>query len=271
MKSSRHSTRRSTAPSPRPPRSGARSIGVHCNAVELLERLIEREHHPRRPHRPDQRPRPPRRLRPRRVLLLTRPTRPASASTPPTTPTSPSPAWNAMSARWSTLQRRGSEGLRLRQQHPPARPKTGLRRRLRFPGFVPAFIRPQFCLGRGPFRWVALSGDPERDIYVTDHELSSSSLKDRAAVQPRASAAGSSAATPTPRPCSQGDFDECVPRFGFQGLPARICWLGLGERDKAGLLFNELVAAARSAPPSSSAATTSTAAASPAPTARPRP
>jgi urocanate hydratase len=86
-------------------------------------------------------------------------------------------------------------------------------------GFVPAYIRPQFCLGRGPFRWVALSGDPE-DIRATDEAV----LK----LFPR---------------------DESLKRWirmaqervAFQGLPARICWLGLGERDKAGLTFNEMV------------------------------
>ena len=88
-----------------------------------------------------------------------------------------------------------------------------------FPGFVPAYIRPQFCLGRGPFRWVALSGDPQ-DIAATDDAILEL-------------------------------FPDDVPlcrwitmarqRVAFQGLPARICWLGLGQRDKAGLRFNEMV------------------------------
>jgi urocanate hydratase len=88
-----------------------------------------------------------------------------------------------------------------------------------YPGFVPAFIRDQFCQGRGPFRWVALSGKPE-DIYQTDQAM----LKlfpDDAGLH---------------RWLTEG-----VKKFRFQGLPARICWLGYGERDKAGLLFNQMV------------------------------
>ncbi len=89
-----------------------------------------------------------------------------------------------------------------------------------FPGFVPAYIRPRFCRGEGPFRWVALSGDPE-DIAVTDRAVL--------------------AAFPD-NPGVQQWLREGAPQIAFQGLPARICWLGLGERAKAGLLFNELVA-----------------------------
>ncbi len=89
-----------------------------------------------------------------------------------------------------------------------------------FPGFVPAYIRPRFCRGEGPFRWVALSGDPE-DIAVTDRAIL--------------------AAFPD-NPGVQQWLREGAPQIAFQGLPARICWLGLGERAKAGLLFNELVA-----------------------------
>ena len=88
-----------------------------------------------------------------------------------------------------------------------------------FPGFVPAYIRPQFCTGRGPFRWVALSGDPA-DIKVTDEAILKLFPHD-ASLRRWITMAGE--------------------RIAFQGLPARICWLGLGERHKAGLLFNELV------------------------------
>jgi urocanate hydratase len=109
-----------------------------------------------------------------------------------------------------------------------------------FPGFVPAYIRPQFCLGRGPFRWVALSGE-KRDIFVTDHAM----LK----LFP-AEAGGYNARLHqwilschrNPDALKAGDFDRCEERFAFQGLPARICWLGYGERHRAGLLFNQLVA-----------------------------
>jgi urocanate hydratase len=89
-----------------------------------------------------------------------------------------------------------------------------------FPGFVPAFIRPQFCVGRGPFRWVALSGDPA-DIATTDRELLKLFPEDKG-LHRWLKMAGE--------------------RVAFQGLPARICWLGYKERDQAGLLFNRLVA-----------------------------
>ncbi|WP_312548544.1 urocanate hydratase [Massilia sp.] len=88
-----------------------------------------------------------------------------------------------------------------------------------FPGFVPAYIRPQFCEGRGPFRWVALSGDPE-DIYKTDAKIKE--------------------LFPQHRQVHRW-LDMARERIAFQGLPARICWLGLGERHLAGLAFNEMV------------------------------
>jgi urocanate hydratase len=94
-----------------------------------------------------------------------------------------------------------------------------------FPGFVPAYIREQFCIGRGPFRWVALSGDPE-DIYTTDAALLDLFPDDKGLHRWIAGCKG----------------EDGKNKFGFQGLPARICWLGYGQRDKAGLLFNELVA-----------------------------
>ncbi|MCI0344817.1 MAG: urocanate hydratase [Chloroflexi bacterium] len=88
-----------------------------------------------------------------------------------------------------------------------------------YPGFVPAFIRPQFCEGRGPFRWAALSGDPE-DILRTDEAILEL----------------------FPEQASLRRWIEMAQaRVPFQGLPARICWLGYGERSKAGLAFNELV------------------------------
>ena len=96
----------------------------------------------------------------------------------------------------------------------------GYTRAFDFPGFVPAYIRPLFCEGKGPFRWVALSGDP-KDIDVTDRAVMD----------------------------LFGDNDRLQKwmrgareKISFQGLPARICWLGQGERDRAGLLFNDLVA-----------------------------
>lgn len=97
--------------------------------------------------------------------------------------------------------------------------KAGVKNAFNFAGFVPAYIRPQFCEGRGPFRWVALSGDP-RDIQVTDRALLELFPEDKGLARWLAMA------------------EE---RIQFQGLPARICWLGYGQREKAGLLFNELV------------------------------
>ena len=95
----------------------------------------------------------------------------------------------------------------------------GLANAFDFPGFVPAYIRPLFCEGKGPFRWVALSGDPE-DIYKTDAKIKELFPEN----------------THTHR-----WLDMARERIAFQGLPARICWLGLGERHIAGLAFNEMV------------------------------
>jgi urocanate hydratase len=117
------------------------------------------------------------------------------------------------------LQKRGSvtfdygNNLRARAQ------EHGVKNAFDFPGFVPAYIRPLFCEGKGPFRWVALSGDPQ-DIYTTDKALLELF------------------------PDNEGLhrwIKMAQERIEFQGLPARICWLGQGEREKAGLLFNELV------------------------------
>jgi urocanate hydratase len=88
-----------------------------------------------------------------------------------------------------------------------------------FPGFVPAYIRPLFCLGKGPFRWAALSGDPN-DIKVTDDLIRELFPENKSLIR---------------------WLDLAQERIAFQGLPARICWLGQGEREKAGLAFNELV------------------------------
>jgi urocanate hydratase len=104
---------------------------------------------------------------------------------------------------------------------------NGLTHAFDYPGFVPAYIRPLFCEGKGPFRWVALSGDPQ-DIYATDEAI-----------------------------LDLFPDDEHLARWirlaqkevEFQGLPARICWLGYGERAKAGLKFNELVATGKVSAP----------------------
>ena len=96
----------------------------------------------------------------------------------------------------------------------------GCERAFEFPGFVPAYIRPLFCEGKGPFRWAALSGSPQ-DIYKTDKAVMDL-FPDNDRLQKWMRAAGE--------------------KVAFQGLPARICWLGYGERDVAGLKFNEMVA-----------------------------
>ncbi|MEM8756279.1 MAG: urocanate hydratase [Planctomycetota bacterium] len=108
-----------------------------------------------------------------------------------------------------------------------------------FPGFVPAYIREQFCLGRGPFRWAALSGDPV-DIYKTDRALLKLFPEDGGGFNKRLHA-WLRGCHENPEALLAGDYDSCAPRFGWQGLPSRICWFGLGERDRAGLLFNDMV------------------------------
>jgi urocanate hydratase len=95
----------------------------------------------------------------------------------------------------------------------------GVKNAFDFPGFVPAYVRPLFCRGVGPFRWVALSGDPE-DIYKTDAKVKE--------------------LIPDDKPLHNW-LDAARERIQFQGLPARICWVGLGQRDRLGLAFNEMV------------------------------
>ena len=97
--------------------------------------------------------------------------------------------------------------------------EEGLKDAFAFPGFVPAYIRPLFCRGIGPFRWVALSGDPE-DIYKTDQKVKEI-LPDNKHLH--------------------NWLDMARERISFQGLPARICWVGLGDRHRLGLAFNEMV------------------------------
>ncbi|MFZ2649604.1 MAG: urocanate hydratase [Burkholderiaceae bacterium] len=95
----------------------------------------------------------------------------------------------------------------------------GVKNAFAFPGFVPAYIRPLFCRGKGPFRWVALSGDPQ-DIYKTDRKMKELFPADAHLHR---------------------WLDMAAQRIAFQGLPARICWIGLGERHRAGLAFNDMV------------------------------
>jgi urocanate hydratase len=193
------------------------SIGVCCNAVVLLERLLERNiipdtltdqtsaHDPLIGYWPHQisleEAKLLRELNPDRYLEL---------------------AYESMKChveKMLALQQKGAitfdygNNLRARAL------EKGLANAFDFPGFVPAYIRPLFCEGKGPFRWVALSGNP-RDIAVTD-ELMIRLFPENHSLQRWLKLARE--------------------KIAFQGLPARICWLGQGEREKAGLAFNELV------------------------------
>jgi urocanate hydratase len=117
------------------------------------------------------------------------------------------------------LQKKGAEvfdyGNNLRAQAE----KAGFKNAFDYPGFVPAYIRPLFCKGKGPFRWAALSGDPE-DIYRTDELVKELFPEDKALLR---------------------WIDMAHEKVAFQGLPSRICWLGYGERHKFGLALNDLV------------------------------
>ena len=128
--------------------------------------------------------------------------------------------WRVHVEAMLAFQQHGRADLRLRQQHPPGGAWTrASTNAFDFPGFVPAYIRPLFCRGIGPFRWAALSGDPE-DIYRTDAKVKELIPDD---------------------PHLHHWLDMARERIAFQGLPARICWVGLGERHRLGLAFNEMV------------------------------
>ncbi len=117
------------------------------------------------------------------------------------------------------LQQKGSATLDYGNNIRQMALEEGVKNAFDFPGFVPAYIRPLFCQGIGPFRWVALSGDPE-DIYKTDAKVKEL-IPDN--------------------PQLHRWLDMARKRIQFQGLPARICWVGLGDRQKLGLAFNEMV------------------------------
>ena len=121
------------------------------------------------------------------------------------------------------LRRRGSHVFDYGNNLRAFAQEGGVRDAFAYPGFVPAYIRPLFCEGQGPFRWVALSGDPQ-DIFTTDQAILD--------------------AFPEKEHLRRW-LTMARKRVKFQGLPARICWLGYGERAKAGLLFNELVASGK--------------------------
>ncbi|MFL5748704.1 MAG: urocanate hydratase [Niastella sp.] len=193
------------------------SIGVLCNAVELLERLAERNivpdtltdqtsaHDPLIGYWPHEIS-----YEQAKILREQNPEQYISY------------AYNSMYRHVQlmlTLQQKGAitfdygNNIRARAQ------EKGLTNAFDFPGFVPAYIRPLFCEGKGPFRWAALSGDPN-DISVTDEVIGNLFPENKSL---------------------QRWLKLAKEKIAFQGLPARICWLGQGEREKAGLAFNELV------------------------------
>jgi len=193
------------------------SIGVHCNAVDLLGRLLERNvipdtltdqtsaHDPLIGYWPHQVS-----LAAAKILRESNPDQYLEL------------AYESMKLhveKMLQLQKKGAvtfdygNNLRARAH------EKGLQNAFDFPGFVPAYIRPLFCEGKGPFRWAALSGNPG-DIAVTD-ELMVRLFPENHSMQRWLKLAKE--------------------KIAFQGLPARICWLGQGEREKAGLAFNELV------------------------------
>jgi urocanate hydratase len=198
-------------------RGEAVSIGILCNAVHLLQRLIERDisvdvltdqtsaHDPLIGYMPhtlsNEQANVLREQDPKQYIEL---------------------SYDSMKLHVELmieLQKRGAvtfdygNNLRARAQ------ERGLTNAFSFPGFVPAYIRPLFCEGKGPFRWAALSGDPN-DIAVTDAIIIDLFPENESLLR---------------------WMKMAKERIAFQGLPARICWLGQGEREKAGLAFNELV------------------------------
>jgi urocanate hydratase len=214
-----------------------RSIGVCCNATELLDRLLEREvtpdvltdqtsAHDARSYVPDGLG-----FAEAGALL---------ARDPGDYERRARDTMRRHVEKMVALQERGAVTFDYGNNIRQVALEEGFERAFAFPGFVPAYIRPQFCSGRGPFRWVALSGDPA-DIFRTDFELLRLFPADGGGYNERLHRWILSCHA-HPDALLAGDFDACEPAFAFQGLPARICWFGLGERDRAGLLFNDLVA-----------------------------
>ncbi|ATP59327.1 urocanate hydratase [Pedobacter ginsengisoli] len=194
------------------------SIGVVCNAVELLQRLIDRN------------------ITPDTLTDQTSAHDPLIGYFPEGLSVSEANALRSadpekyVERSYATMARHVQQMLELQKRGAITFDygnnlrgralEVGVKNAFDFPGFVPAYIRPLFCEGKGPFRWAALSGDPQ-DIYETDKVIlelfpENESLKQW--------------------------ITMAQERIAFQGLPARICWLGQGEREKAGVAFNKLVA-----------------------------
>lgn len=193
------------------------SIGVHCNAVLLLERLLERNiipdtltdqtsaHDPLVGYVPhtltNDEANELRKKDPEKYIEL---------------------SYDSMKLHVEemlALQKKGAITFDYGNNIRARAKEKGLENAFDFPGFVPAYIRPLFCEGKGPFRWAALSGDPN-DIAETDKVIKQLFPENISLMR---------------------WLDLAEKRIAFQGLPARICWLGQGEREKAGLAFNELV------------------------------
>jgi urocanate hydratase len=193
------------------------SIGVHCNAVDLLGRLIERNiqvdiltdqtsaHDPLVGYVPHSLI-----LEAANILRESDPDKYIAL------------AYESMKLHVDhmlELQNRGAVTFDYGNNLRARAFEAGLKNAFDFPGFVPAYIRPLFCEGKGPFRWAALSGDP-KDIFVTDDLMIQLFPENEGMIR---------------------WIKMAQKRISFQGLPARICWIGQGEREKAGLAFNELV------------------------------
>jgi urocanate hydratase len=198
-------------------KGNALSIGVVCNAVHLLERLLQRNsipdtltdqtsaHDPLIGYWPHEIS-----YEQAKMLRTQNPDQYLDY------------AYNSMYRHVSLmleLQKRGAVTFDYGNNIRARAKERGLQNAFDFPGFVPAYIRPLFCEGKGPFRWAALSGDPN-DIHTTDKVIASLFPENQSL---------------------QRWLKLANEKIKFQGLPARICWLGQGEREKAGLAFNELV------------------------------
>ena len=195
----------------------SKSIGIHCNAVHLLNRLIERKvipdtltdqtsaHDPLIGYVPhtlnNEQANILRKENPDQYIQL---------------------SYDSMKQHVEymlMLQEMGAVTFDYGNNIRARAKERGLDTAFNFPGFVPAYIRPLFCQGKGPFRWAALSGDPE-DIRVTDDVMMALFPENTGMIR---------------------WIKMAQERIAFQGLPARICWIGQGEREKAGIAFNDLV------------------------------
>ncbi len=203
----------------------AKSVAVVCNAVELLKRLLERDvtpeiltdqtsaHDPLGGYVPDG-------MGFEQALAL-------RASDPARYEAESFRTMKAHVRAMLDLQARGADTFDYGNNLRGHALQAGMEDAFGFEGFVPKYVRPLFCEGKGPFRWVALSGDPQ-DIAVTDEIICELFPKDEALVR---------------------WIKLAGERVAFQGLPARICWLGYGERAKAGAAFNEAVRSGRISAP----------------------